>query len=103
MSFIFTQLLFFYTISESTIYYVNPSHTNPSGNGNTWNTPFNSLPEALTNAFRPGDEIWLLGDHTYYPSTASRFDCFISSMGITIYGGFTGTETSISQRIDTTP
>ncbi len=75
------------------------------GDGLTWATAFNDLQEAINIAVA-GEEIWVAAG-TYHPvyllieenlSSAS----FILKNGVAVYGGFNGTETSLSQRNWTT-
>eukprot|EP01084_Bolivina_argentea_P268918 456899_1 len=79
----------------SITYYVDPSQS--GGSGISWTTAFNTLDAALLSANNPS-EIWLMGG-LYIPSNPSnRDDCFITKNGITIYGGFDGSESNINQR-----
>jgi predicted outer membrane repeat protein len=68
------------------------------GNGASWNTAFNDLQAGLMNA-QAGDEIWVAAG--LYRPTGSNGDRFISFEmrdGVAVYGGFDGTETSLSER-----
>ena len=79
-------------------YHVDPSKSS-SGNGLSWSNAFNSLDTALSSATKLIDEIYLKGGYTYYPSNPTdRTDCFKPNKGISIYGGFSGTETDSSER-----
>ena len=65
-----------------------------SGDGLSWETAFRDLADALAAA-SAGDEIWLKeGVHT--PATADEW--FVLKEGVSLYGGFAGTETSRDQR-----
>ncbi len=101
--------------------YVNAAATGggPTGdvhNGVSWSTAFNDLQNAL--ALADGNcsstEIWVAGG-TYYPDqgykptagtkvagNANRAATFSLGNGVSVYGGFNGTETLLSQRNSTT-
>ena len=88
-------------ISQSVQYYVDSQNTNTDGDGSDWNNAFIHLSDALSNAIN-GDEIWLKGGDSriYQPSQdSSRDSCFFVNEGVSIYGGFDGTELSINDRI----
>lgn len=84
-------------------YYVDANATG-SNNGSNWTNAFTSFQTALDNAVAD-DEIWVAAG-TYKPSSAydltntSRFYHFRMIEGVTIYGGFAGTETASSERTD---
>ena len=86
------------------IYYVNSSQVDDNGDGKSWTTAKKSLETVLSMAFY-GDRIWMRSG-TYTPSSAydftnsPRYYHYQLKNGITIYGGFAGTETDISQRKD---
>jgi len=64
-----------------------------SGDGTSWATAYASLEDALDNA-ADGDDIWMQGGT--YP-----LDTYLSIYNVnnvSIYGGFSGTETALSQR-----
>ncbi|MEM8899164.1 MAG: choice-of-anchor Q domain-containing protein, partial [Bacteroidota bacterium] len=71
-----------------------------SEDGSTWDNSFVDLQEALSFA-RSCDEveeIWI-AKGTYFPSqTANTDETFMLVSGVSIYGGFSGSETAISQR-----
>jgi hypothetical protein len=76
---------------------------NTSGQGSgIWTNPYNDLQTAINNA-SSGDEIWVAAG-TYSPSSPAngstdfRDNTFFIDKSITIYGGFVGNETSLSQR-----
>jgi predicted outer membrane repeat protein/VCBS repeat-containing protein len=74
-------------------YYVNDA-ASTAGDGLTWATAFKSLDIALASIpYDPeGTELWLAaGDYT--PATAFKLNA-----GLSLYGGFVGTETSLAQR-----
>ena len=68
------------------------------GDGSSWAHAYNSLQAALTAAANPsntGDQIWV-AKGTYNPGSGQSFA--VPTDNISIYGGFAGTETSLSQR-----
>lgn len=72
---------------------------NASGlnNGSSWTNAYPSLQDALAAAIS-GDEIWVAAG-TYKPTTtADRTISFTLKNGVSIYGGFNGTETLRTQR-----
>src|SRR5574344_1498010 len=88
------------TITESgALIYVN-SRATGSNNGSSWGNAYTTLSAALTQisslSSDAASEIWIAnsGD-TYVPSTNGKF---IVKGNTTIRGGFTGTETSESER-----
>ncbi len=62
-----------------------------SGDGTSWATAYASIREAV-DAAEDGDEIWVQGG-TYQPTWIP-----FSKHDISVYGGFSGTETALSQR-----
>ncbi|MDB9393081.1 cadherin domain-containing protein [Microcystis aeruginosa] len=68
-----------------------------SNNGTSWVDAFTSLQDALAAA-KSGDTIWVAGG-TYKPTTGTdRNATFTLKNHVEIYGGFAGSETSLSQR-----
>ncbi len=92
--------LFFFAVPNllfSQIIYVSPKATGMN-NGTSWTDAFTDLQPALLSA-SAGNEIWVVGGVTYYATTGtSRFASFVLKSNVAIYGGFTGGETSLSQR-----
>ncbi len=95
--------------AEAKIIYVK-SGSPPLGTGTSWGSAFNFLRDALDEA-TPGDSIFMAAG-TYYPDDAEddpadpnddkgfvgdRELTFVLD-GVTVYGGFAGTETAIAQR-----
>ena len=70
----------------------------PPYDGNSWDTAFNDLQEALKLA-QPNTEIWVAAG-IYRPDrgTGAREASFRLKKGVRLFGGFAGTETSIVQR-----
>lgn len=82
--------------AEERIIYVNSS-VPAGGDGESWNSAFNSLSEALAAA-KSGDGIWVAAG-TYYPTTDDDRDAsFVLKEGASLYGGFKGSEEQVSQR-----
>ncbi len=83
-------------VQAQTRHYVNLSATG-SNNGQTWQNAFTDLQPAISIA-QTGDSIWI-AQGTYYPtSTTDRTISFEPRSGVRIFGGFSGTETEVSQR-----
>ena len=68
-----------------------------ANDGTSWADAFTSLKNATVFATLPGDEIWV-ADGTYTPDASSRTSSFRIFAGVSLYGGFNGTETALSQR-----
>lgn len=76
--------------------YVNPDATGLQ-NGATWTDAYTNLHDALLFA-QSGDEVWV-AQGLYPPSeTGNRSLRFEPLSGVRLYGGFTGTESELSQR-----
>lgn len=69
---------------------------NGTANGNSWSNAYTSLAIALNQA-QPGDEIWV-AEGTYLPGSSGRYSTFALKGSMKLYGGFNGTETSLSER-----
>lgn len=80
--------------------YVDANLTTGANDGTSWADAYQgvgALQTAITGAVA-GDEIWV-ADGTYKPSTTGdRSAAFFPRTGITVYGGFAGGETALSQR-----
>ena len=65
--------------------------------GSSWTNAFEELDEAL-DAAESGAQIWV-AEGVYYPTDdPERAESFFLKSGVAVYGGFTGTETSLDQR-----
>lgn len=78
---------------SQTVYYVNASATG-ANNGTSWTNAFKTIQQALATAF-VGEEIWI-AKGIYKPDT--KIESFQLVSGVTLYGGFNGNETSLTQR-----
>ncbi len=67
-----------------------------SNDGTSWPDAFNSLQVAIASA-SAGDEIWVAAG-TYKPAVSDRAVSFRLLNGVKYYGGFAGTEASMSER-----
>lgn len=83
-------------------YYVNGNGGNDLNSGLSWEQAFKNLQRALVFP-NSGDEIWV-AQAVYYPDNGgaypldSRLATFSLKDGVSIYGGYAGNETSLSQR-----
>lgn len=73
-----------------------------SGDGKSWATAYTTIDEAL-DASQPGDEIWVAAG-TYKPTrlintSVKNSRTFILKDGVSLYGGFSGTESSKDERV----
>ena len=70
----------------------------PGGDGASWATAYASLSDALSAA-QPGDQVWIAAG-TYRPGApgSPRTVTFEVGVGVEVYGGFDGSETSLDQR-----
>lgn len=82
--------------SGQTIRYVKSDGT---GNASSWSNASGDL-QATINASSPGDQIWVAAG-TYKPGGNSNTDRSVSftlKNGVSLYGGFAGTETAVTER-----
>lgn len=83
------------------VLYVNGA-AEAGGDGQSWGTAYQSLQDALAQT-GGGDDVWVAAG-IYYPDEGAavipgdRTMTFTLKAGVTIYGGFDGTEASTSQR-----
>jgi hypothetical protein len=77
--------------------FVNQAATG-ANNGSSWTNAYVSLGSALSAVATSGKTIWVASG-TYKPSTSNRDASFTFNYGLTsVYGGFVGNETLLSQR-----
>lgn len=82
--------------ADAAIQYVR-ADASPGGDGTSWASAYNTLQAALEVA-NPGDQIWVKKG-VYYPADQSTpIDLTQNTTTLTVYGGFTGNETLLSQR-----
>lgn len=82
--------------SEAGIIYVNRAATG-LGNGTSWTNAYTDLQDALSSA-SSGDSIWV-AKGTYRPTGGSdRIATFALKQGVSLYGGFDGTESALADR-----
>lgn len=68
------------------------------GNGSSWSSALRELRDGLALA-QPGDEIWIAaGAYTPAPPGGNRNASFAMKSGLSIYGGFIGTEVHRDER-----
>ena len=86
-----------------TVIYVNRNAVGIVHDGSSWANAFKTLQDALVNTTGCITQIWVAAG-TYYPDEGgnevnnNRSASFVMKNGITLYGGFSGTETSVGQR-----
>ncbi len=83
----------------ATIYYVKPTATG-TGIGSSWANASSNL-QAMINAANPGDQVWVAGGTYIAPYTVSGpsfYYSFVLKNGVELYGGFSGSETTLNQR-----
>lgn len=88
-------VLFTFLNANATVYYVNKNATG-TNNGANWTNAFTTIELAFSNAI-VGDQVWVASG-VYKPAGTSRTATFTIPNGVEVYGGFAGTETSLSQR-----
>jgi hypothetical protein len=89
--------------TQAAVYYVKPTATG-AGTGASWADASNDL-QGMINASAAGDQVWVAAG-TYLPTldisglvpTDNRTKTFLMQSGVSVYGGFAGTETALSQR-----
>lgn len=91
-------LVLVFSLQAKTIRYVKVDGT---GDGSSWSNASNSI-QNMIDISTSGDEVWV-AKGTYYPMTETiardpRSRTFVLKNGVSIFGGFSGTESAISQR-----
>lgn len=78
--------------------YVNASGSSQSPDGTTWETAYQNLQDGIDLASLYGADVWV-AQGTYTPTSGSDRTLSIElKSGVSVYGGFSGTETMLSQR-----
>ena len=85
-------LLAMATALTASTYYIKPVATGTE-DGSSWDNAMASIQTAITNA-SAGDEVWIAAG-TYYVTDADGFN---PKDGVDVYGGFAGTESTLSER-----
>jgi predicted outer membrane repeat protein len=94
-------LLFRVLFAVGATWYVKPGGSG-TGSGSWSNAASATQLAAIISGAASGDQVWVAGG-TYYPTTTtSRTLSFVLKSGVSVYGGFAGTETLLSQRNYTT-
>ncbi|MCW5207481.1 hypothetical protein VU11_02200, partial [Desulfobulbus sp. US2] len=89
-------------LAYSATLYVDQDNSSGTEDGTSWSTAYTDLQDALFNP-ASGDEVWV-AEGTYYPVSASnptvlqRYTSFDLKVNVTVYGGFAGTESALSER-----
>ncbi|MEL7001364.1 MAG: choice-of-anchor Q domain-containing protein [Bacteroidota bacterium] len=83
--------------SASNIIYVNKDVLTGNQDGSSWGDAYSSLSTALNSADF-GDVLWVAEGTYNLPTSADRYESFVLRDGISIYGGFTGTEMFFNDR-----
>ena len=73
--------------------YVNAGAT--PGDGSSWAAPLQGVAEALRQA-ADGDQVWVAAG--VYTPGQKRTDSFLLKPGVSVYGGFSGSETELKRR-----
>ncbi len=81
-------------LTAATTYYVDLDAVGAES-GDSWSNAFTTVTNALAVA-SSGDAIWI-AEGVYVPGSASD-DTFLLANGLSLYGGFSGTETNVNQR-----
>ena len=95
-------------VTQATFKYISPcppgsilyvkSNATGANNGTSWANAYTDLQSALANTCPGITQIWVAAG-TYKPTTTTnRSIAFVPKNGVSIYGGFNGTETMLSQR-----
>lgn len=81
-----------------TKYYVNTNISGGNGSGDSWANAMSNLTDALSASGANTTDIWI-AEGTYKPHVSDRSTSFVVDQNnIQIYGGFNGTESSITER-----
>lgn len=87
--------------TNATIWYVKPGGTG-TGSGSWANAAASTSLATIIAGAASGDVVWVVGSTagtTYYPTaTTTRTIAFTLKSGVSVYGGFVGTETALGQQ-----
>lgn len=92
---LFTVLCFTSMVSNAMVWYVNAAASGLN-TGTSWANACTDIASAISNS-SSGDEIWVAAA-TYKPSTSVSSVYYNLKAGVSLYGGFNGTETALAQR-----
>jgi trimeric autotransporter adhesin len=94
--FLFFAVLFLNTAQARRIFVAQGA--TGTGDGSSWANAYLNIPAAISAALS-GDEIWVKqGTHLAGPPPLSATNAFVLKSGVLLYGGFSGTETALTQR-----
>ena len=96
MLILFTSHCAFASGNKENIIYVVADMEAVNLDGSSWEMAYNNLTDALNSA-ELGDEIWV-AEGTYTPSATDREISFEMKDGVSLYGGFKGTESKRKSR-----
>jgi len=91
-----TVLLLLLCIKIDAQIFVDSSITTP-GDGTSWENAYDDLQVALSNS-ESGTDIWVAQGIYYTSESSDRKVSFVMKEGVSLYGGFQGIETSLSER-----
>jgi predicted outer membrane repeat protein len=101
--FLFPLLLLISGVANAAIWYVTPAGAG-TGTGSSWANAANATKLAtIISGGASGDQVWVVGSTAgtiYLPttSTTTRTTAFVLKSGVSVYGGFAGTETALGQQ-----
>lgn len=98
----FSFFLLSFSLFSQQVRYVKPSPQSTLWAHQSPTLVFSDV-QAAIDASNSGDQIWIAAG-TYYPTSGidgnvGRFLSFLMKDGVSLYGGFAGTETTMSQRV----
>jgi trimeric autotransporter adhesin len=82
--------------ADGAVRYVNTWATG-ANNGTSWHNAYTHLQDALAAA-ASGDQVWAAAGNYAPTDTADRGQSFLVPDGVQVYGGFNGTEATLTQR-----
>ena len=92
--------LFVLTIVHSARFYIDINSTASSPDGSSWSSAFTSIQDAIDSFSDSANQnsLWIAQGHYFASPSISRDACYSFAKRIFIYGGFTGSESSVSDR-----